>query len=199
MIRVAINGFGRIGRNTLKAILGTKNTLEIVAINDLTDNKTLAHLLKYDTVYGRYEKSVDHDDEHLVIDGKKIRVYAERDPSKLPWKSGGGELISQIVNNATIGDYAIMVPSCKDPSKNILAAVFERKTWKDLAASLKDQRCTTQHKNMVELRDHKGCKLYYIRKQYNKINLYSQNMVSMKCLLMRRNITFSAKRTSWQC
>lgn len=86
MIRVAINGFGRIGRNTLKASLGRLKDLEFVAVNDLTDPKALAHLLKYDSSYGPYEKNVAHDGDHLVVAGKRIKVLAERDPSKLPWK-----------------------------------------------------------------------------------------------------------------
>ena len=85
-IRVAINGFGRIGRNVLKASLEKKLTLDFVAVNDLTDTKTLAHLLKYDTSYGRYDKKVEYDNANIIVDGKKIRVLAEKDPSKLPWK-----------------------------------------------------------------------------------------------------------------
>lgn len=85
-IRVAINGFGRIGRNVLKAALEKNLKLDFVAVNDLTDTKTLAHLLQYDTSYGRYDKKVEHDNANIIIDGKKIRVLAEKDPSKLPWK-----------------------------------------------------------------------------------------------------------------
>jgi len=85
-VRVAINGFGRIGRNTFKAAFGRMKDINIVAINDLTDTHTLAHLLKYDTVYGKYDRAVDYDPTHLIIGGKKIRVYQERDPGKLPWK-----------------------------------------------------------------------------------------------------------------
>ncbi len=84
-IRVAINGFGRIGRNTFKAAFGRLKDLEFVAVNDLTDTKTLAHLLKHDTSYGAYDHEVSHDDKNLIIDGKKLRVYAEKDPTKLPW------------------------------------------------------------------------------------------------------------------
>ena len=84
-IRVAINGFGRIGRNTFKAAFGKLKDLEFVAVNDLTDTKTLAHLLKHDTSYGLYDHEVSHDDKHVIVDGKKIRVYAEKDPTKLPW------------------------------------------------------------------------------------------------------------------
>jgi glyceraldehyde 3-phosphate dehydrogenase len=87
MIRVAINGFGRIGRNTFKASFGRLKSLEFVAVNDLTDTKTLAHLLKHDTSYGAYDHEVSYDDKNLIVDGKKIRVYAEKDPTKLPWKA----------------------------------------------------------------------------------------------------------------
>ena len=84
MINIAINGFGRIGRHALKIAL-EKKKIKIVAINDLTDTKTLAHLLKYDTAYGKYEKKVGYDEKNLIIDGKKIPVYAQKDPSLLPW------------------------------------------------------------------------------------------------------------------
>jgi len=85
MIKVAINGFGRIGRATFKAIL-ERTKLEIVAINDLTDTKTLAHLLKYDSVYGKYDKEVSYTDKSLVIEGNNYPVFAEKDPANLPWK-----------------------------------------------------------------------------------------------------------------
>jgi len=86
MIRVAINGFGRIGRNTFKAAFGRLKELEFVAVNDLTDTKTLAHLLKHDTSYGAYDQEVKHDEKNLYVGGKKLIVCAEKDPAKLPWK-----------------------------------------------------------------------------------------------------------------
>jgi len=82
--RVAINGFGRIGRNAFKVAF-ERSDLEIVAINDLTDTKTLAHLLKHDSNYGTYGKKVDHDDKGIIVDGKHMLVLAETDPAKLPW------------------------------------------------------------------------------------------------------------------
>lgn len=85
MIRVAINGFGRIGRNAFK-IGFERRDLEIVVVNDLTDTKTLAHLLKYDSSYGTYDREVSFDDENIIVDGTKIRVLSEKDPSALPWK-----------------------------------------------------------------------------------------------------------------
>src|SRR3989338_6727748 len=84
-IRVAINGFGRIGRSAFK-IASEKKEIEVVALNDLTDSKTLAHLLKYDTAYGIYGQEIGHGQGFISVDCKKIPVLAEKDPSKLPWK-----------------------------------------------------------------------------------------------------------------
>jgi len=86
MIKIAINGFGRIGRPTLKNILEKHKNLEVVAINDLTDPKTLAHLLKYDSIYRIYQKKVEAKKDSLVIDGKEIKIFSETDPAKLPWQ-----------------------------------------------------------------------------------------------------------------
>ena len=86
MTRVAINGFGRIGRNVLRAAYARSADIEIVAINDLTDPKTLAHLLRYDSVLGRFAHTVEVTADGIAIDGKEIRVLAERDPAALPWK-----------------------------------------------------------------------------------------------------------------
>ena len=85
MVKVAINGFGRIGRASFKALLARPG-VEVVAINDLTDTATLAHLLKYDSVYGRYAKKVVGAKDALMVDGKKYPVFAQKDPSALPWK-----------------------------------------------------------------------------------------------------------------
>jgi len=90
--RVAINGFGRIGRNAFKIAFDRKD-VEIVAINDLTDTHTLAHLLKYDSNYGIYSKEVSSDEQNLIIDGQKIRVSAEKDPAALPWKDLGVDVV----------------------------------------------------------------------------------------------------------
>ncbi|MFT7615845.1 MAG: glyceraldehyde 3-phosphate dehydrogenase [Candidatus Woesearchaeota archaeon] len=84
MVRVAINGFGRIGRTVFR-IMQQCPDIEVVAINDLTDTKTLAHLLKYDTVHGRFAGQITHDENALYIDGKELVVLAERNPSQLPW------------------------------------------------------------------------------------------------------------------
>ncbi|MCI0339639.1 MAG: type I glyceraldehyde-3-phosphate dehydrogenase [Planctomycetales bacterium] len=84
-IRIGINGFGRIGRNVFRAMRGRKD-MEVVAVNDLADSKTLAHLLRYDSVFGRYPGEIRAEEGALVVDGRRLRVLAEKDPAKLPWK-----------------------------------------------------------------------------------------------------------------
>ncbi|MGI9517581.1 MAG: type I glyceraldehyde-3-phosphate dehydrogenase, partial [Pirellulaceae bacterium] len=92
-IKVAINGFGRIGRLTLRRMMEDKAKFDVVAVNDLTDNKTLATLLKYDSVHGRYPGTVEFDDENLVVDGDKFRVFDQRDPRQLPWGDLGVDVV----------------------------------------------------------------------------------------------------------
>lgn len=91
-IKVAINGFGRIGRISFRVMLECEN-IEVVAINDLTDSKTLAHLLKYDSVHGIIKADVKAEEKAIVVNGKKINVYAEKDPANLPWKSLGIDVV----------------------------------------------------------------------------------------------------------
>lgn len=90
--KIAINGFGRIGRNAFK-IAFDRDDLEIVAVNDLSDTKTLAHLLKHDSNYGTYEEEVSADEQNIIVKGKKIRVLAEKDPAVLPWKDLGVDVV----------------------------------------------------------------------------------------------------------
>jgi glyceraldehyde 3-phosphate dehydrogenase len=92
-IRVGINGFGRIGRNFLRAAKKMGADVEIVGVNDLTDNTTLGHLLKYDSVHGRFDGTVEATDRGLVVDGREISVTSERDPANLPWKDLGADIV----------------------------------------------------------------------------------------------------------
>ena len=96
-VKIGINGFGRIGRNYFRAALAKGSDVEIVAVNDLTDNKALAHLLKYDSVNGRLDATVELDGDKIIVNGKPILVFAERDPANLPW----GELGVDIVIEST--------------------------------------------------------------------------------------------------
>ena len=92
-VKVGINGFGRIGRNYFRALVASGADLEVVAVNDLTDNKTLAHLLKYDSILGRFPGEVTYDEESITANGKKIMAYAEKDPAKLPWGDLGVDIV----------------------------------------------------------------------------------------------------------
>ena len=99
-IRIGINGFGRIGRNVLRASLHDKD-LEFVAINDLTDAKTLAHLLKYDSVHGTLGVPVEAKEDHILIDGKPMKILAKKDPKELPWKDLGVDLVIESTGRFT--------------------------------------------------------------------------------------------------
>ncbi len=107
MANYAINGFGRIGRNVLRA-MDQEMVEQIVAINDLTDNKTLAHLLRYDSTAGRFDGEVTFDEESISVRGHKIKVFEERDPSKLPWSELGVEVVLESTGFFTAREKAAM-------------------------------------------------------------------------------------------
>jgi glyceraldehyde 3-phosphate dehydrogenase len=104
-IKVGINGFGRIGRNVLRTALSDSN-LEFVAVNDLTDPKTLAHLLKYDSILGNLPHKITAGTDSISIDGKSIKVFAEKDPAKLPWESVGAQVVIESTGRFTDGNDA---------------------------------------------------------------------------------------------
>lgn len=152
-IRVAINGFGRIGRNVLRSAWGD-DTYEFVAINDITDDETLAHLFKYDSVHGIFPGTVEAGDEAIIIDGKKINAYAERDPANLPWK----ELEVDVVVESTglFRDQAkaskhfeagakkvIISAPAKDPDITIVLGVNEGDYNKNDHHLISNASCTT--------------------------------------------------------
>ncbi len=105
-IRVGVNGFGRIGRNFFRAALAQGADIEIVAVNDLTDNATLAHLLKYDSILGRLGKTVTTSDDSITVDGHVIKTFAERDPAALPWGDLGVDIVIESTGYFTNADAA---------------------------------------------------------------------------------------------
>ena len=106
-VRVGINGFGRIGRNVVRAaVMAKQSAIEFVAVNDITDTKTLAHLLKYDSVHGRFPGTVEAKGETLIVNGREIRVSAIKEPEKLPWKDLGVELVLESTGRFTDRDSA---------------------------------------------------------------------------------------------
>jgi len=100
-VRVGINGFGRIGRNYYRALLASGADVEVVAVNDLTDNKTLAHLLKYDSILGRLGQEVSFSEDSITVGGKSFRALEERDPSALPWKDLGADVVIESTGHFT--------------------------------------------------------------------------------------------------
>src|SRR5512137_2176427 len=102
-VKIGINGFGRIGRQVLKAIRDNyADTLEVVAFNDIGDTKTMAHLLKYDSTYGRFNGAVEIADDGLLIDGKKVKVFKETDPAAIPWKDLGVDIVIESTGIFTV-------------------------------------------------------------------------------------------------
>ncbi|MCH6547508.1 MAG: type I glyceraldehyde-3-phosphate dehydrogenase [Gemmatimonadetes bacterium] len=107
-IRIGINGFGRIGRNVFRALRQNAADIEVIAVNDLTDTATLAHLLKYDSVHGRFDGEVNVEGDALVVDGKGMKVLAERDPERLPWKDLGVDIVLESTGIFTQRDKAAL-------------------------------------------------------------------------------------------
>ncbi|KRV49235.1 glyceraldehyde-3-phosphate dehydrogenase [Wenjunlia vitaminophila] len=105
-IRVGINGFGRIGRNFFRAVLAQGADIEVVGVNDLTDNATLAHLLKYDTILGRLDAEVTHQGDSITVGGKSIKALAERDPAALPWGELGADIVIESTGRFTKAEQA---------------------------------------------------------------------------------------------
>ena len=151
--RVGINGFGRIGRDVLRAALG-RDALEIVAVNDVTDVRTLAHLLKYDSVWGSLEADVWTKDGAFTINGQEIKVLAERDPAQLPWKDLGVELVVESTGLFTDRDKAvkhldagaacvIITAPAKNPDVTIVLGVNEHEYDLNKHHIISNASCTT--------------------------------------------------------
>ncbi len=122
-VKVGINGFGRIGRQVLKALFERyPDKVEVVAVNDITDTKTLAHLFKYDSNYGVYKGEVKYTDKSIIIDGKEIRVFAEKDPANLPWKDLGVDIVIESTGLFTDADKAKVHITSGGAKKVIISA-----------------------------------------------------------------------------
>ena len=126
-IKIAINGFGRIGRGTLREIFEKHPNLEVLAINDLTDIKTLAHLLKYDSVYGKFSQRVEFGDNWISVGAKKINIFSEKDPENLPWKKMGIDIVLECTGIFTDGS---------GTAKNNMVPPFSTQFKADIAAEV---------------------------------------------------------------
>jgi glyceraldehyde 3-phosphate dehydrogenase len=152
-IRIGINGFGRIGRNVLRASLGDPS-LEFVAVNDLTDAKTLAYLLQYDSVHGTLAARVEARENEIVIDGRPIQVLAKKDPKELPWKDLGVEIVIESTGRFTDREGAskhlsagakrvIITAPSKDPDVTVVLGVNEKDYDPSKHAIISNASCTT--------------------------------------------------------
>jgi len=153
MVKIAINGFGRIGRCVFRQAFGTKN-MEFVAINDLTDAKTLAYLLKYDSVHGIYDKDVKAKANSIVVDGKEIQIVAEKEPEKLPWAKMGVDVViestGRFTDKAGAGKHltagakkVIISAPAKDPDVTIVMGVNEKTYDAKKHNIISNASCTT--------------------------------------------------------
>jgi glyceraldehyde 3-phosphate dehydrogenase len=157
MIRVGINGFGRIGRNVLRSTIERKdygNDYDILAVNDLMDTKTLAYLLKYDSVFGPLKHKVEAKENYLVVDGKEIKVTAEKDPERLPWSSMGVEVVIESTGRFTDREGAskhlkagakkvIISAPAKEPDTTIVIGVNEKSYDRAKHNIISNASCTT--------------------------------------------------------
>jgi glyceraldehyde 3-phosphate dehydrogenase len=152
-VRVAINGFGRIGRNFFRTCKGY-NDLEIVAINDLTDAKTLAHLLKYDSVHGIFDADVQTKENSLIVDGKEVKIFAERSPEKLPWKDLNIDIVIESTGLFTDRENAskhlnsgakwvIISAPAKDPDVTVCLGINEETLDPSKHKIISNASCTT--------------------------------------------------------
>ncbi len=152
-VKVGINGFGRIGRNFFRASSGIKD-FEIVAINDLTDSKTLAHLLKYDSVHGIFKADIGYAGDTLTVNGKTIKVFAQTEPEKIPWQDLGVEIVLEATGRFTDRagaskhlrggvKYAIISAPAKEPDVTVCMGVNEGMLDKKAHKIISNASCTT--------------------------------------------------------
>ena len=153
-MRIAISGFGRIGRLVFRAVVEQKD-IEVVAINDLTDTKTLAFLLQHDSVHGEFPGDVSYDDDHIIVNGKSIKVYAQPDPEKLPWKDENVEIAIECTGrfrtkegaakHITAGAKKVIIsaPSKGDVDFTVVKGVNEHHYDKDNHHIISNASCTT--------------------------------------------------------
>jgi len=134
-VRVGINGFGRIGRNYFRA--ARDRDVEIVAVNDLTDNKTLAHLLKYDSTFGRLDAEVTYDDEAITVDGARVLASAQKDPAQLRWGELGVDVVIESTGRCTKRDGGAL--HLKGGAKKVIIAVPAKDADVTIVMGVNDQ------------------------------------------------------------
>jgi glyceraldehyde 3-phosphate dehydrogenase len=148
-IRVGINGFGRIGRLVFRGLTAKPDVFEVVGVNDLTDNKMLATLLKYDSIHRRYPGKVEYDEHHLIVDGKKIRCGAERDPNNLKWDEVGAEIILEstgVFRGRATADKPGFDSHIKAGAKKVVISAPAKDPDVTCVLGVNDNKITAEHK-----------------------------------------------------
>jgi glyceraldehyde 3-phosphate dehydrogenase len=153
-LRVGINGFGRIGRNVFRAALDRETPVEVVAINDITSPRTLAHLLRYDSVYGRLQQDVEVEGDTMVVGGRPIRIFSQRDPAQIPWSDEGVRLVIESTGfftkrelaakhlGGSVGKVIISAPA-KGPDVTVCLGVNEEAYDPENHSIISNASCTT--------------------------------------------------------
>jgi len=153
-VKVGINGFGRIGRNFYRALVASGADVEVVGVNDLTDNHTLAHLLKYDSILGRFDGEITYDDESITVNGNKILAFAEKDPAALPWGKIGADIVIESTGRFTDATKAkahldagakkvIISAPAKNEDKTIVIGVNDAEYDPEKHTIISNASCTT--------------------------------------------------------
>ncbi|WOQ15815.1 type I glyceraldehyde-3-phosphate dehydrogenase [Raineyella sp. W15-4] len=153
-VKVGINGFGRIGRNFYRALVASGADVEVVGVNDLTDNHTLAHLLKYDSILGRFDGEITYDDESITVNGNKILAFAEKDPAALPWGEIGADIVIESTGRFTDATKAqahieagakkvIISAPAKNEDKTIVIGVNDAEYDPEKHTIISNASCTT--------------------------------------------------------
>jgi glyceraldehyde 3-phosphate dehydrogenase len=154
-VKVGINGFGRIGRNVFRAAYEKHADIEIVGLNDLVDPKTVAHLLKYDSTFGRFEGTVEAADGAIIVNGRTIRLFSERDPAALPWAEVGAEVVIESTGlftnaekakahlGASVKKVVISAPATNEDVTVVLGVNFDQAYDKDAHTVISNASCTT--------------------------------------------------------
>lgn len=145
-IKMAINGFGRIGRVVMREA-SKHDEIEIVAVNDLTDAQMLAHLLKYDSVHGIFDAEVSSEEDYLVVDGKKIKVYAEKDPSQLPWGELGVDVV--IESTGVFRDEKALMKHIEAGAKKVILSAPAKGDMKTLVMGVNEESYDPENDNIV--------------------------------------------------
>ncbi|MEM7053569.1 MAG: type I glyceraldehyde-3-phosphate dehydrogenase, partial [Pseudomonadota bacterium] len=188
-IKVAINGYGRIGRNVLRAIYeyNRRDEIQIIAVNDLGDSQTNAHLTRYDTAHGPFNAEVTVDGNDLVVNGDRIRVLAERDPSQLPWGEMGVDIVYECTGIFTTRDKAAM--HLEAGAKNVLISAPGKEADLTVVYGVNHDKITADHKVISNASCTTNCLAPIVAALHDSVGIVSGLMNTVHAYTNDQNIT----------